>query len=90
MTREELLRVLREEGKREGVDGELCFFRDEAEGQPGRLAHRERFVELAGGGVEIWSEGRGGGGRVGDEKGDRSTVVDPGGDCKGEDAVCIP
>ena len=87
--REELLRVLWEEGKREGVDGELCFVGGEAEGQPGRLAHRERFVKLAGKGVEIWREGRGGGGRVGDEKGHRSTVIDLGGDCKGEDAIRI-
>jgi len=89
-TREELLQVLREEGKWEGVEGELCFVGGEAEGQPGGLAHGERFVELAGEGVEIWSEGRGGGGRVGDEKGDRSMVIDLGGDCKGEDAVRIP
>ena len=39
--REELLRVLWEEGKWEGVDGEVCFIGGEAEGQPGRLAHRE-------------------------------------------------
>jgi len=87
--REELLRVLWEEGKREGVDGELCFVGGEAEGQPGRLAHRERFVKLAGKGVKIWREGRGGGGRVGDEKGHRSMVIDLGGDCKGEDAIRI-
>jgi len=44
---------------------------------------------LAGEGVEIWSEGRGGGGRVGDEKGDRSTVIEVGGDGKGDNAVRI-
>jgi len=40
-TREELFRVLGEEGDWEGVDGELCFVEGEAERQPGRLAHRE-------------------------------------------------
>ena len=38
---EELLWVLREEGKWEGVDGELCFVGGEAEGEPGRLARRK-------------------------------------------------
>jgi len=88
-TWEDLLRVLREEGDWEGVDSELCLVGDEAEGQPGRLAHWERLVELAGKGAEIWGKGRGGGGRVGDEKGDRSAVIDFGGDCEGEDTIRI-
>jgi len=81
--REELLRVLREEGDWEGVDGELCLVWGEAEGQPGRLAHREQLVDLVGKGVEIWGKGRGRGGRVGDQKGDRSTVIDLGCDREG-------
>ena len=88
-TREELFRVLREEGDLEGVDGELYFVGGEAEGQPGRLAHRERPVELVGKGVEVWGKGGGGGGRLGDEKGDRSAVIDLGGDREGENAVRI-
>jgi len=71
------------------VDGELTFIGGEAKGQPGRRAHRERLVELVGKGVEIWGKGRGGGGRVGDEKGDRSTVIDLGGDCEGQGTVRI-
>ena len=88
-TWEKFLRVIREEGDWEGVDGELCLVGGEAEGQPGRLAHRERLVELVGKGVEVWGKGRGGGGRVGDEKGDRSTVIDLGCDREGENAVRI-
>jgi len=80
---------LREEGECEGVDGELCFVGGEREGQPGRLAHRARLVQLVGKGVEVWGIGRGGGGRVGDEKGDRSTLIDLGCDREGENAVCI-
>ena len=72
------------------MDGELSFVGGEAKGQPGRLADRERLIELAGKGVEVWGKGSGGGGRVGDEKGDRSTVIDLGSDCEGQDAVRIP
>jgi len=49
--RKEFLRVLWEEGEREGVDGELSFVGGEAEGQPGRFSHGERLVELRGKGV---------------------------------------
>jgi len=59
-TREEFIQVFWEEGDWEGVDGKLCFVGGKAEGQPGRLAHGERLVELAGKGVEIWRKGRGG------------------------------
>ena len=86
---EELLRVLWEEAKGEGVDGELCFVGGEAEGQPGRLAHWERLVKLAGKGVEVRRKGHCRGGRVGDKKGDRSTVIVLGGDCEEEDAIRI-
>jgi len=71
------------------VDGELSLVGGEAKGQPGKLTHRERLVELVGEGVEVWGKGRGGSGRVGDKKGDRSTVIDLGGDCEGQDAVRI-
>ena len=71
------------------MDRKLSFVGGEAKGQPGRLAHRERLVELVGEGVEVWGKGRSGGGRVGDEKGDRPTIVDLGGDCEGQDAVRI-
>ena len=52
------------------MDGELSFVGGEVEGQPGRITHGERLIELAGKGVEIWCKSCGGGGRVGDEKGD--------------------
>jgi len=63
---EELVRILREEGDGERMDGELGFVRGEAKGQPGRVSYRERLVELGGEGVEIGRKGRRGGGRVGD------------------------
>jgi len=44
--REELARVLRKEGEAERVDAELGFVGGEAKGQPGRVSHRERLVEL--------------------------------------------
>jgi len=87
--REKFLRVLREESNRKGVDGELSFVGGEAEGQPGRISHGERLVELGREGVEIRRKGCGGSGRVGDEKGDRSSVVNLGGDSEGEDTVRI-
>ena len=71
------------------MDGELNLVGGEAKGQPGRLAHRERLVELVGECVKVWGKGRGGGGRVGDVKGDRSTVIDLSGDCEGQDAIRI-
>ena len=89
-TREEFLRVFGEEGYWEGVDSKRCLVGNEAKGQPGGLAHRERFVELAGKGVKIWRKSRGGGGRVGDKTGDRPAVIDLGGDCDGKDTVRIP
>jgi len=46
--RKEFFRVLREEGKQDGVDGELSFVGGEVEGQPGRISHRERLVQLGG------------------------------------------
>jgi len=66
-TREELIRVFREERDGEGVDGELGFGGGEAEGQPGGLTHREELVKLGRESVEVWCEGGSGGGRVGDE-----------------------
>jgi len=72
------------------VDGELGLVRGEAEGQPGRLAHREGLIQLGRESVEVRCEGGSGGGRVGDENGDRPTIVDLGRDHKGEDTVCIP
>ena len=87
---EEVLRVFGEEGNGEGVDGELGLVGGEAEGQPGRLAHWERFVELGGESVEIGCEGGSGSRRVRDEEGDRPTIVDLGRDREGEDAVRIP
>jgi len=72
------------------VDGELGLVGGEAERQPGGIAHLERLVELGREGVEVGCEGGGRGGRVGDEQGDRSTVVDLGRDRMGEDTVCIP
>ena len=65
---EEFVLVLREEGDSEGVDGELGFVGGEAEGQPGRLSHWERLVELAGQGIKVGCEGGSGVGRVGDGK----------------------
>ena len=72
------------------MNGELDFVGGEAEGQPGRLAHREEFVKLGGESVKIGCEGGSGGGRVGDKEGDRSAIIDLGGDREGEGAVGIP
>ena len=71
------------------MDGELGLVGGKAEGQPGGLAHWEGLVELGRESVEVGCEGGGGGGRVGDEWGDRPTIVDLGGDCEGEDTVRI-
>jgi len=68
--REELIRVLQQDGDREAVDGKLNLIGGEAEGPPGRVTHWERFVELSGESVEIGGKGHREGGRVGDELGD--------------------
>ena len=60
---EEFSLVLRKEGDGEAVDGELGFVGAEAEGQPERLSHWERLVELAGQGIKVRCEGGSGGGR---------------------------
>jgi len=65
--RVEFIRVLRPESEGEGVDGELGFVGGEAEGQPWRVSHGERLVELGGEGVELPCEGCGRSGRVGDQ-----------------------
>jgi len=72
------------------VDGELGFVEGEAEAQPGTLSHWERLVELAGQGIKVRCEGGSGGCRIGDTKGDGSTVVDLGRDQEGEYTVRIP
>ena len=72
---EEFIRVLQEEGNGEGVYGELDLVGGEAEGQPGGLAHREGLIKLGGKSVEVGCEGGSGGGRVGDEEGDRTAVT---------------
>jgi len=71
------------------VDGELDFVWGEAEGQPGRVSHRERLVKLCRKCVEVGCEGSSRGGRVRDEKSDRASLVDLGSDCEGEGAVRI-
>jgi len=65
--REQFVRVFREEGDGERVNGELGFVGGEAKGQPGRVSHWERLIELGGEGVEVGREGCRGSGRVGDE-----------------------
>jgi len=87
---EQVVRVFGEEGDGQRVDGELSLVRGEAEGQPGRISHLEGFVELGGECVEVRCEGGSGGGRVGDEQGDRPAIVDLGCARKGKDTVCIP
>jgi len=82
-TGEEFVRIFGEEDDGEGVDGELGFVGGEAEGQPGSFAYREILVELSGESVEVGCEGGSGGGRVRDEKGDGSAVVDLGRDREG-------
>jgi len=72
------------------VHGELGLVGGEAEGEPGGLAHREGFVKLGREGVEVGCERGGGCGRVGDDEGDRSAIIDLGGDSEGKGAVCIP
>jgi len=86
---EKLVGVFREEGNGEGVDGKLGFVGGEAEGQPGRFSHGEGLVKLGGECVEVRCECGSGGGRVGDEQGNGSTIVDLGHDRKGENTVRI-
>jgi len=87
---EMFVRVLREESNGEGVDGKLGLVGGEAEGQPGRFSHWEWLVELGRECVKVRCEGGGGGGRVCDEQGDGSTIVDFGRDHEGEGTVSIP
>jgi len=89
-TEEQCVWVFRLEGDREGVDSKLGLVRGEAEGQPRGLAHGEGLVKLRRQRVEIGCESGSRGGRVGDEEGDRTSVVDLGRNCKGEGAVGIP
>jgi len=86
---EKFVRVFREEGTGEGVDGKLGLVGGEAEGQPGRFSHWEGLVELGGECVEVRCEGGSGGGRVGDEQGDGTAIVDLGREREGEDTVCL-
>jgi len=87
---EEFIFVLWEEGDGEGVDGEQGLVGGEVEGQAGRLAHREGFVKLGGESVEIACESGRRSGRVGEEEGDRSAIIDLGCDREGKGAVSIP
>ena len=86
----DFIRVFREEGDGEGVDGELGLVGGEGEGQPGRLTNRESLIELCRQGVEVGCEGGGRGGRLGDEEGNRSSVIHVCRDGEGEDTVRIP
>jgi len=60
--------VLREEGDWEGMDGELDLVGSEVEGQPGRVSHQERAVEMRCKGFKVWSEGGSGVGSVTDKE----------------------
>ena len=71
------------------MDRELCLVGGEAKGQLGVGPNREGLVKLGGEGVEVGGKGRGKSGRVGDEEGDRSPVVDLGGERDWEGAVSI-
>ena len=78
-------------GRQWGASGcKLGLVGGEAEGQPGRLSHREGFVKLGGESVEVGRESGGGGGSVGDEEGDRTAIVNLGRDSEGEDTVRLP
>ena len=72
------------------MDCQLDFVGGETKGQPGRVSHQERTVELSGEGVEVRGEGSRQSGKVGDEESDRAAVVDFGCDYKRESAFCIP
>jgi len=85
-----VLGVLGKEGDWERVDGEFKLLGCEAQGQPGEVPHPEGLVELGKERVEIGSEGRSRGGRVGDNEGDKIAIVDLGRDRDGQCAVCIP
>ena len=87
---EKFARVFGEEGNGEGVDGKLSLVGGEAEGHPGRFSHREGLVQLGRECVEVGREGGSRGGRVSDEQGDGTTIVDLGRDCEGEGTVSIP
>ena len=71
------------------MDGELDFVGGEAQGLPGRVSHREEAVELRHERVEVQCEGGSGGGRVGDQEGDGTPLIDLRGDPEREGTVGI-
>jgi len=71
------------------MNGELDFVGGEAEGQLGRVSHRKRAVELCRKCVEVLCKSGSGGGSVGDEEGDGTSLVGLGCDREGEGSVCI-
>ena len=70
-----------------GVDGELTLIGGEPELGPRGLAHGEGLIEAGGKGLEVGLVGSGGGGRVGEENGDSSFVIDLSGEGQGKGAV---
>ena len=87
---ERFLGVLREEGKRKGINGELDLVGGEMEGQPEGVSHQERAVELSHECIEVGSKSGSGDGSVGEHEGDRASLIDLCGDCEGEGTVGIP
>jgi len=71
------------------VDCQLDLVGGEAKGQPGRVTHWERTVESGSEGVDVWSKGSHEGRWVGDDKCDRTPIVDLSCDGDGESAVFI-
>ena len=71
------------------MNAELDLVGGKAEGQPGRVSHREGAVDLRCKRVEVWSKRGSRAGSVSDQEGDGSSFNDHHGDRKGEGAVGI-
>jgi len=71
------------------VNGELHLVGSQAEGQPGRVSHGKRAVELHRKSVEVWCQGGSRGGTVGDKEGDGASLVDFCSDREGEGTVSM-
>ena len=71
------------------MNGELHLVGSQVEGQPGRVSHGKRVVELRRKSVEVWCKGDSGGGTVGNKEGDGASLVDFGSDREGEGTVSM-
>jgi len=89
-TWEKVLWIIGEEGDHEGMNSQLDFVGGQAKGQTGRISHGKRVHELRRKCVKVWGESGSGGGSIGDQEGDGTSLVDLSGDGNGEGAAGIP